>query len=192
MHNCHCAPVIWGMFHEKLPQNLRVALADKEFTSTTYNAVLDYADKVWEESGGSTSADPATVGTVTDSSQVAAVRGRGQAPFRGNPRGGRGGRGAQRGQNNRGNGGRGGNNRGGGNTNSTSPTPNPNNNTSGNNNSNQWVNTGPRHSDLPHLPVARSTGEKVLKRPFVTALWIVLGRTGLSLVKVQIKIRIEK
>ena len=130
LQGCHCAPMVWGFWVDKLPQSIKIQLADKVFNANTYNEIFTHADEVWEADGGSTAAEPAVVATTTTSTatdQVAAVaRGRGN----------RGRANRARGQNRgRGRGGRGGQN---GNSQTTTPAS-----------TTAFVNTGPRHSDLP-------------------------------------------
>ena len=137
LHGCHCAPIVWGFWHEKLPQAVRLQLAEKSFTASTYTQLFDHADKIWQENGGVVSnAEPVTVAAVESGAaqSVSAV----------SNRGGRG-RGRGRGQN-RGRG-RGGAARG-------AAAQNSNNNTNAVQNATQtsttgFVNTGPRSQDLP-------------------------------------------
>ena len=76
LEGCHCDRVIWGMFREKIPIVVRNHLADMTFDSTTYEAIFDKADQVWDSNRSSEPAQVAATSAVPSSTtEVAAVQG---------------------------------------------------------------------------------------------------------------------
>ena len=53
LEGCHCARQVWGMFREKIPVVIRNHIADMPFDHSTYEAVFDKADQVWDSNSGS-------------------------------------------------------------------------------------------------------------------------------------------
>ena len=44
---CHCADTVLGIWRRSLPSAVKSAIADMDFTATTYTAIFDRADNVW-------------------------------------------------------------------------------------------------------------------------------------------------
>ena len=80
LEGCHCANIVWGMFREKIPIVIRNHIADMPFNHTTFEAVFDKADQVFNSNK---SAEPlpnpqVAASTVQASAEVAAVQRKGQ------------------------------------------------------------------------------------------------------------------
>ena len=137
MQGCHCAAMIWGFWHQEMPQSVQVALAKESFDHTNYKDIFEHADKVYLKSNAS--AEPAVVATIQPQNpppaQTAAAvsrgRGRGARQTRGS-------RGTNRGNQNQG-GGRG------------ARTPNTTTTTSSSDKP-QWS-AATRHADNPPIGV---------------------------------------
>ena len=84
--NCHCDRIIWGLFREKIPIVIRNHLADMPFNATTYEAIFDKADQIWDSNRSSepTPTRQVAAATVAPASaeqagqEVAAVQRNGQ------------------------------------------------------------------------------------------------------------------
>ena len=150
---CHCAKIVFGMWHAQLSTPIRVGLAGLKFNKDTYKDVFIKADEIWLQNGGSdvpqqvvaavtsnsASSAPAPPSSPNSSSSLqvsAASRGRG---------------GRGRGGNNRGGRGRGGYNRGNQNNQNNQSNTNRNNNTTSSSNSSgsKPHQKGQRHPDGP-------------------------------------------
>ena len=55
LRGCHCADIVLGIWRRSLPQSVRNAVADMEFDDTTWRAVFDRADNVWQSNSASSS-----------------------------------------------------------------------------------------------------------------------------------------
>ena len=97
--NCCCKTTVWGIFQLQVPMYLKTGLANEDFNATTMMSIMDKADNLWAANQSSkqintivqaattTSSDPSSMTTT----EVAAIRGRGNSRgFRGRGRGGRG------------------------------------------------------------------------------------------------------
>ena len=96
--DCHCAKVVWYFFDLQMPQVIKTALAKERFNGTTYKAIFQHADDVFDANRlGAASSSASVVAAVSASQDLNETQPALQYPvaaasFRGGARGrGRGG-----------------------------------------------------------------------------------------------------
>ena len=81
LDGCCCDKIVWGMFRDALPIMIRNHIADMDFNKTTYKAVFQKADQVWDSNQVSepVQARPVAAATVSTTQEVAAVQNKNQS-----------------------------------------------------------------------------------------------------------------